>query len=1368
MSVDVGELAAASPVARELLAKHGGSQRPESQQVCSVLGAALSVIASQGMKPSAAALFGATMAALQRQPPAPTAAALSAVLESALRHAPEGTVGAKLPLALEVVRTTLASLEAAAAAAAPPGAAAAEDKTIAADGGAQAAMRALLPCLGQLLRLEPDDDEGGASPLWAPGAPALALHDVLLEYALDARAKVRKTAVSAEAGVLEALRETAAGFVASEAALARLLVSVAAVEEAAAALAAAAGAGELAAKQAEAAALAAGTRVLHVLGACKRWLPAISGEGAGRACEAIVRIFTLRQPLLSHHAADALLAAVSAPDLPPAALAGLAKALLAMRFEEYESQTTVSLLRVLAGACARLHATDPAESAEILPSVFQAVVRLLSHPQDGVVIECGEALKVLVRSCVDAPMVQAGVRRIASAERRGAKTPIERVILAVESGLGHRYRDAWAVMLPVVAVLFERMGLPSCALLRGVLGALGEMGAARDLPCAVQLQQALGSAVRTVGVEQVVAVLPLDPTALLAAAPAAAASKAAQAKDMEVEGEDGDMNGDGDDDDEPMDAEEAAEAEDDDDFVFGPDAAGNLPDGRLWLIPLFRTYAYGDNIGAFERVLLPLAKELAARAEAAEREGRNADALHARALEHGVWALLPALCNWAVDTSGSFGSLARELGAHLQHRPELRPSICRALVRLLQQNRFVANGEEIPDGEEQPPAALTPEAAAANVASVVAFSRNFLPLLFNVFVSAPLERRIDVVRAIEAFAASTDAETNASFFRVVLKKLIKVTTDAEGAPDALLEGGSDRSSRRCTFLDLVLALMPGLDSSSLALVEKVALPAIAESDAAVQKKSYKLLARMCTTQPEFLDTRMEQLTEALASALPACVPSSRRNRLLCIGSVIPLLDIGERARTEGGEAKLRELLGELILGTKEANAKTRSLAYDLITSIAHRYAEAETGPFSSALDAMGEGLRRFFMMVLAGIAGGSPHMVSASVLAVSRLLYEFSAQLVHLVPELLPAMLRLLHGKSREVVKSALGFVKVVAVRLPEDELRFHLPNLVSGLLIWGDDSKNRFRSKVKVILERFVRRCGYESVEALVPEEHRPLISHIRKMSVREDKRRRASALGSEASGATTRTGATGRSGATGKMTGRTARTGVTAMTRGWRHEDVFGSDDEDGGRGGGRGGGYGGDARSGGTMARTRRSAFTGRSFAGGGAAPLRLSDRGGVDLLDDSSMRRMLPGAARGTKRGREQAAPASATKFQRSEDGRLIIDERKGILEERSSKRPRTREDGGARSTGGRSAKSGGGRSRGSAKTEGGRTKGASQFKAKKGTDGDKGGGAMQPFAYWPMDQKLLNRRGAKQREGRKGMSKVVVKAGIAKGAKAKRK
>ena len=65
----------------------------------------------------------------------------------------------------------------------------------------------------------------------------------------------------------------------------------------------------------------------------------------------------------------------------------------------------------------------------------------------------------------------------------------------------------------------------------------------------------------------------------------------------------------------------------------------------------------------------------------------------------------------------------------------------------------------------------------------------------------------------------------------------------------------------------------------------------------------------------------------------------------------------------------------------------------------------------------------------------------------------------------------------------------------------------------------------------------------------------------------------------------------------------------------------------------------------------------------------------------------------------------------------------------------------------------------------------RFKARKGAKGDtKGGSKVEPYAYWPLDRKMLNRRAGKQAAAKKGLQRVVkgAKAGATKGHKAKRR
>jgi ribosomal RNA-processing protein 12 len=108
-------------------------------------------------------------------------------------------------------------------------------------------------------------------------------------------------------------------------------------------------------------------------------------------------------------------------------------------------------------------------------------------------------------------------------------------------------------------------------------------------------------------------------------------------------------------------------------------------------------------------------------------------------------------------------------------------------------------------------------------------------------------------------------------------------------------------------------------------------------------------------------------------------------------------------------------------------------------------------------------------MVMSGLAGATTTMVGATIFALARLLFEFSAALIAAVPDLLPAVLLLIKTHNRETVKAVLGFVRVVCMRLPEGELAPLLPSILEATLVSATLSI-RFRLAHRRLSDR--RKC--------------------------------------------------------------------------------------------------------------------------------------------------------------------------------------------------------------------------------------------------------------------------------------------------------
>lgn len=103
-----------------------------------------------------------------------------------------------------------------------------------------------------------------------------------------------------------------------------------------------------------------------------------------------------------------------------------------------------------------------------------------------------------------------------------------------------------------------------------------------------------------------------------------------------------------------------------------------------------------------------------------------------------------------------------------------------------------------------------------------------------------------------------------------------------------------------------------------------------------------------------------------------------------------------------------------------------------------------------------------------------------------------------------------LQSKNREIVKSALGLIKLLTITLPAGLIVPHLNVLVPALLGWVHDHKNHFKQKTVHIFERMIRKFGFDEVykHAPVPEAgedggQRKVLDGIRKRKERAKRKK-------------------------------------------------------------------------------------------------------------------------------------------------------------------------------------------------------------------------------------------------------------------------
>lgn len=309
-----------------------------------------------------------------------------------------------------------------------------------------------------------------------------------------------------------------------------------------------------------------------------------------------------------------------------------------------------------------------------------------------------------------------------------------------------------------------------------------------------------------------------------------------------------------------------------------------------------------------------------------------------------------------------------------------------------------------------------------------------------------------------------------------------------------------------TLMDLIITISLYLPRDSYRSLFRMAEIMINKGDdPQLQKKAYKLIPRLAESEmgKAALKDRNGELQLLLLNSAEKASAPARRDRLNAILQVIEFL-------SQDDLHFIPAVLSEVVISAKETNEKAREAAYNLLVAMGEKMAEGgqvvQTKVPNMPADAptVEASLEEYFTMVSAGLAASTPHMISASITAVTRILFQFHNRISkETIANLCDLMDIFLQNPNREIVQSVLGFVKVEVISLPESIIRPRLQTLLTNLMVWSHEHKAHFKAKVKHIVERMVRKFGVEDVERACPVEDRKLITNIRKTREQRKKKK-------------------------------------------------------------------------------------------------------------------------------------------------------------------------------------------------------------------------------------------------------------------------
>ncbi|GAA5920785.1 hypothetical protein JCM3775_003948 [Rhodotorula graminis] len=546
----------------------------------------------------------------------------------------------------------------------------------------------------------------------------------------------------------------------------------------------------------------------------------------------------------------------------------------------------------------------------------------------------------------------------------------------------------------------------------------------------------------------------------------------------------------------------------------------NPAKARAWLLPLLKPAITNTRLGHFRDTFVPLSAGFFNKAEEAKAAERAMEAKVWETLVGQVWALLPGYCEYPTDLVTAFDTDFVSLVANVVYtQASLRPSIFKALSTLLATTLALANSTSPPDLLREQ-FGLTPADGKASLAHLQSLAQTVLSVAFNVYGKMARGEGGYVLETVAAWVAILPADELAGTYERVSGLASQALDAAAHTPH---QHGSSKDDPTLpaahALLDILVTLVPQARGPTARVLFDFALSdkVVASADAAVQKKGYRILARLCEeTKSEVLKGREGEVIDAIVEGSAKVANGAKRDRVSLLAALVPLIPVDSLHIVPS-------LIPEAVLGTKESNGVTREAAYDLLVSMGQKMAAGGRikrhlikGMEDSMEDEVDANEEEFVTMLSAGLAASNPHMIAASIGALGRLVWEFHTSLDDsYLAELVDTIVVFLTSANREIVKAGLGFVKIAVVTLKSALVTPSLPQLVPSLVNWSHEHSNHFKVKIRHLLERMIRKYGYGEVERYVPEDDKKLVSNIRKRHARSKKKKAAAAAVMDVDGA-------------------------------------------------------------------------------------------------------------------------------------------------------------------------------------------------------------------------------------------------------------
>lgn len=381
---------------------------------------------------------------------------------------------------------------------------------------------------------------------------------------------------------------------------------------------------------------------------------------------------------------------------------------------------------------------------------------------------------------------------------------------------------------------------------------------------------------------------------------------------------------------------------------------------------------------------------------------------------------------------------------------------------------------------------------------IAKFSANIMPKLCNTFEG---HDSTAVLLAIQSFSRICTPDVMQVILKGILDLGSNIAQEAQLKEPTLSKktGHAPLTGKRRMVLDISCAVISKLPVEHVVtlfndIIEPVLVDPAPESRL-LQKKAYKLLFSMFEHRIKDIFPLFPRIAGLLAVGRQNLTISGTKLRLRCLAWA---LDACKMYHPDQLVSMIRATVGEVIMLSRERSSETRAASMDVLEKM-QRYLVSAGNPVNMLLH-----------LTLAGFSGTTQWMVSSSIVAMAKLVYITHQELPQSDLDASIALgFRMMESASPDVRSAAAMFTRMVLKLMKRCSrvavaVEQSLSKLLLAIALATSQPRvsSNTRLQMRVLLEKCIKRFGYERLDPIFPVGSKNFLRYTQKMMRREQKK--------------------------------------------------------------------------------------------------------------------------------------------------------------------------------------------------------------------------------------------------------------------------